>query len=496
MQQNARARTLGMFFAAALLLLPCLLAPQALASASRVGDGRQSIANPGPGAIRAPSPGILTHAGIGYSVRNHVDHNLYSIDLSSGVATRIGPTGYSDIEGLSFDANGVLYGYDDTVEELVTINLATGAVTPVGHSGLAVTEVGLTFDDVGALYLSNEIPHVLYKLNPHTGAPVPIGLQSQPICGLAFGNGVMYGLGGSNTNNLVSINRTNGAVTPIGPLLTLSLVDGGIDFDAHGVLWGLDETGKLFTINPATGAATLVANVGNGFEGLAISPNHDPDCSGAVPSIRSLWPADHKMATVEILGVTDEDGDVVTVTIDNITQDEPVDGTGDGDTCPDGIAGGTAQLRAERSGNGNGRVYVLHFTADDGHGGLCSGSVSVCVPRDQGAATCENDGQNYVSLGPCSSGKAPDRAPTGPGVKTLASAGIVTTLEYSLAADGEMQLAVYDLMGRRVAVVESGSRSAGTHRATWNTGGLPSGMYFAVLRAGDRVVRTPVMLLK
>jgi len=493
---KARARAMRMFFAGALLLLPGLLAQPALAGDGQTGIERQlkQIGGPGPGAIRAPAPGILVHEGIGYSVRNHVDHNLYSIDLSSGIATRIGATGYSDIEGLSFDANGVLYGYDDTVEELVTLNVWTGAATAVGHSGLAVTEVGLTFDDVGALYLSNEIPHVLYKLNPHTGASTPVGLMSQSVCGLAFQNGVMYGLGGSSTNNLVSINRTNGVVTPIGPLGTVTVTDGGIDFDAHGVLWGLDEGGRLFTINPANGAATMVANIGNGFEGLAISPNHNPDCSGAIPSIDSLWPANHKLVSLEILGVSDEDGDLVTITIDGITQDEPVDGTGDGDACPDGIAGSTAQLRAERDGNGNGRVYVVSFTADDGHGGRCSGSVSVCVPRDQRVPTCENDGQSFNSLGPCSSGNG--KGPGGPGVKILTSAGIATTLEYSLTADGEMQLAVYDLMGRRVAVVESGSRSAGTHRATWNSGGLPSGMYFAVLRAGDRVVRTPVMLLK
>lgn len=40
-------------------------------------------------------------------------------------------------------------------------------------------------------------------------------------------------------------------------------------------------------------------------------------------------------------------------------QDEPVNGTGDGNTCGDatGIGTSTAQLRAERSRNGNGRAY-------------------------------------------------------------------------------------------------------------------------------------------
>ena len=43
----------------------------------------------------------------------------------------------------------------------------------------------------------------------------------------------------------------------------------------------------------------------------------------------------------------------------------------------------TALLRAERSGTGDGRVYHVTFRADDGQGGTCEGTVTVCVPHDQ-----------------------------------------------------------------------------------------------------------------
>ncbi|MBI2877021.1 MAG: hypothetical protein HYY20_09085 [Candidatus Tectomicrobia bacterium] len=53
-----------------------------------------------------------------------------------------------------------------------------------------------------------------------------------------------------------------------------------------------------------------------------------------------------------------------------MTQDAPVNGLGDGDTSPDAVLqGSSVLLRAERSGQGNGRVYAVHFTADDGLGG-------------------------------------------------------------------------------------------------------------------------------
>ena len=58
-------------------------------------------------------------------------------------------------------------------------------------------------------------------------------------------------------------------------------------------------------------------------------------------------------------------------------------------------------VRAERAGGGNGRVYRIGFTADDGHGGTCSGSVSVAVPHGMKAgAGAVDDGQAYDSTQP------------------------------------------------------------------------------------------------
>jgi hypothetical protein len=86
--------------------------------------------------------------------------------------------------------------------------------------------------------------------------------------------------------------------------------------------------------------------------------------------------------------VTDPDGDAITITIDSIFQDEPVDTLGDGNFVPDGQGVGTptAYVRAERSGTkevpGDGRVYHIGFTAVDGFGASCSGEVAVGVPHD------------------------------------------------------------------------------------------------------------------
>jgi hypothetical protein len=133
-------------------------------------------------------------------------------------------------------------------------------------------------------------------------------------------------------------------------------------------------------------------------------PNHPPDCSAATPSARLLWPPNHKFRAVRIGGVTDADNDPITITVNSIDQDEPLNALGDGNTCPDagGAGGETAFLRVERSGASDGRVYHVDFTADDGRGGQCSGTVSVCVPHDQGKGkSCVDQGALFDSTGPC-----------------------------------------------------------------------------------------------
>ena len=124
--------------------------------------------------------------------------------------------------------------------------------------------------------------------------------------------------------------------------------------------------------------------------GLELVP--PPDCSTAVPSRDTVWPPNHTFASIDVLGVTDSH--TVSITIDAIFQDEPVDNRGDGSFGPDGqgVGTSTAHVRVERAGSGNGRVYHISFTADNGHGGRCSGVVQVGVPKNRGKKGSPIDG--------------------------------------------------------------------------------------------------------
>lgn len=182
-----------------------------------------------------------------------------------------------------------------------------------------------------------------------------------------------------------------------------------------------DFTDLGFTIdvelNPASGACCNA-------DGTCTDGVLEPDCAGTgqqffagavcgdvvcnLPPVcttdgtATLWPPNHRYRDIDVealAGVTDPDGDLVIVTITGIMQDEPINDLGDGNTTADGIGVGTsiASVRAERSGTGNGRVYHIYYSADDGRGGLCDGEVTVSVPHDQDGMPAVDDGAIYPS---------------------------------------------------------------------------------------------------
>ena len=136
--------------------------------------------------------------------------------------------------------------------------------------------------------------------------------------------------------------------------------------------------------------------------GTYIIPNRPPNCSEAYADPGCLWPPNHKFVDVSILGVTDPDGDPVSIQILTISSDEATateKGAGGQKHVPDasGVGTDTASVRAERSGKQDGRVYQIQFLASDGRGGACEGSVMVNVPHDQYSEDCPavDSGQNY-----------------------------------------------------------------------------------------------------
>jgi len=170
-----------------------------------------------------------------------------------------------------------------------------------------------------------------------------------------------------------------------------------VDEPEHGSLT-LNTDGS-FTYIPDPGfygADSFAYQANDGFDdsnlatvNITVNPtNQPPICSTAVPDPVIIWPPNNKFKPVHILGVTDPDGDPVTIVVDQIFQDEEIGKKPD--ACR--IGASKAWVRAERDGYGNGRVYHIRFTASDGQGGVCTGEVLVGVPHDQGDPFPVDDG--------------------------------------------------------------------------------------------------------
>lgn len=125
---------------------------------------------------------------------------------------------------------------------------------------------------------------------------------------------------------------------------------------------------------------------------VRVLANRRPDCSAAFAEPGILWPPNGKMVPVTVRGLTDPDGDPLRVSVEWFTQDEPRKEPG----TMDAIVNNTpwVQLRADRLGSGDGRVYHLHVYASDPLGDRCHGVVTVCVPHDR-HGTCGDDGELY-----------------------------------------------------------------------------------------------------
>ncbi len=139
------------------------------------------------------------------------------------------------------------------------------------------------------------------------------------------------------------------------------------------------------------------------------------------PRTSELWPPNHKYHTVrtaDCVDVRDTCDENVRVSFTYAASDEPENSTGDGNTEEDirGLGCDAVELRAERKGNGDARVYTLGFRAVDAAGNATEGTCKVIVPHDQGKKKepVESTEAHRVTAPESCNAPAPAPAPTTP----------------------------------------------------------------------------------
>lgn len=260
-------------------------------------------------AVTLTASGWACAQPFGYSINSRGDFEdssrvfaLWRIDLATGEESYIGWTGqgdFIDIEGLAFNAEGKLFGVDDSTHTLVRIGTESGNAAPVGGSvsnlGIPLgqsMDFGLTFTCNGQMLVSSAGNNEIYLGDPESGRLERIGDTGVPIVDLATIDDVVYGIGkGTNSAgqpvapNLYRIDAEAPTVELIGALgeQASAYNQAGLAADGDGNLWaitdrnrvgdgGTAEPSEILRIDPATGRAEKVAETIVGIESLAIAP--------------------------------------------------------------------------------------------------------------------------------------------------------------------------------------------------------------------------------
>jgi hypothetical protein len=99
-----------------------------------------------------------------------------------------------------------------------------------------------------------------------------------------------------------------------------------------------------------------------------------------------LWPPNHKMVPVTVTVATSNRCQAPpSCQVSAVSSNEPINGLGDGDTAPDWQITGPLKvnLRAERAGQGQGRVYKITASCTEAGGLNSTQTTTVTVPHDQ-----------------------------------------------------------------------------------------------------------------
>jgi len=203
--------------------------------------------------------------------------NFGTLDLPTGTVTQIGAATVSGSNGIDLTPGLQVYAYNAS-NQLNQITPSTGAATPVGGPGSIPDQATTGALTDGRYFGIDAVTGGLYSIDLTMGTTTLVGPTSAAILpagcnldsSLAGSATVLYytiGYSGASCNSpmldtLYQINPTTLATTA-GVQVTI----GGSGVNAFvgsafagGMLYGFVSGGQEYTINPATGVATFLAN--------------------------------------------------------------------------------------------------------------------------------------------------------------------------------------------------------------------------------------------
>jgi uncharacterized repeat protein (TIGR01451 family) len=267
----------------------------------------------------------------------------------------------------AFTGNGVPFGRPfanhDPIFFRVCVGEADLAITKSGSPDPVLTGSDLTY----TVSVTNNGPDTATAVTVTDNLPAETTFVS---CS-STGGGVCGGTGNNRTVTFASLAS--------GQTETITFVANVICSVADGTVISNTATVSSVTPDPDT--------TNNSATATTTASNPPPLVTNATADPSLLWPPNHRMVNVTVsYNVTDNCAlppDSCTL---SVTSNEPVLGHGSGHTSEDWVVldDHHVLLRAERSGNGNGRIYTITITCVDSGGNSSSEQVEVTVPHDRG----------------------------------------------------------------------------------------------------------------
>jgi len=161
-------------------------------------------------------------------------------------------------------------------EEFGTINPVTGAITTLGTVSTDTGNpiFGMGFSNGGLYGLDGNVPPTiahLFRINPANGATTDLGSTGQTASGATTnGAGVLFAVnefGSPSPSTFYRVSPPSPVATTIG--VTGFIPDGLLAFDGAGNLFASGRStpsgsgpDNLYRVDPATGASTLIGSIG------------------------------------------------------------------------------------------------------------------------------------------------------------------------------------------------------------------------------------------
>lgn len=223
-----------------------------------------------------------------------VEGNLYEVSTETGTTrliTSLNLRGKTPVglDGLAIHPRtGAFYGITAPSSSviprtLVTLDPLTGVVTPIGDLGVVSSDI--EFDEDGTLYAWLPNTRQLGTVDLATGATTPLGKPSPkgaPKGGFTLiGRGKALVAAAGGTGTLDTIDIVTGEIIP-GPALSgapFAELINGLAMSPKRVLYGINTSGaqptpaNLVKIDPASGAVSNVGPLPNDTDALAFGPD-------------------------------------------------------------------------------------------------------------------------------------------------------------------------------------------------------------------------------